>query len=80
MSEGSFLYAAFILMRPGPKPWCVNPWVAELKAVRIFFKEPVKTETRCLAAHTTSGAIILKHETPASIFHVRRFRFWREAV
>lgn len=57
-----------------------KPLVAELKAAWIYFKEPAKRETRRFAAHSTNDAIILKHETLASIFHVRWLGFWRVAV
>lgn len=49
-----------------------KPPLAELKAARIYFKDPAKRETRCLAACPTSDTIILKHETLTSIFHVWR--------
>lgn len=52
-----------------------KPRVAELKAARIYFKEPAKREKRRLAARSTSDAIILKHETLATIFHVWRIGF-----
>lgn len=48
-----------------------KPLVAELKAAQIYFKEPAKRETRRLTAHSTSDAIILKHETLVRIFHVQ---------
>lgn len=62
------------------KPVVHKPPVAELKAARIYFQEPAKRETRRLASRSASDAIILKHETLASIFHVWRIGFWRVDV
>lgn len=68
MSETLFSICCFYINTSWTKAVMHKPPVAELKAARIYFKR----ETRCLAARPTSDAIILKHETLASIFHVWR--------